>query len=138
MANRNFLVRVALGLAWFVPGTNPGFLLILHSGSPACPRDKRSLSLDKLMCQKFICVFFAGHSPSHVFHHSPIFFVLSLDFFRAVGFDGQLAVDQCIESHTPELPLHDAVLCLRLQLLTCFVFAVVCRCSCVSEHCWFN
>ena len=28
-----------------VPGTNPGFLLVLHSGSPVCPRDKPSLSL---------------------------------------------------------------------------------------------
>ena len=24
----------------FVPGTNPGFLLILHHGNPVCPRDK--------------------------------------------------------------------------------------------------
>ena len=29
----------------FVLGTNSGFLLILHSGSPICPRDKRSLRL---------------------------------------------------------------------------------------------
>ena len=28
-----------------VPGTNPGFLLILHHGSPVCSRDKPSLSL---------------------------------------------------------------------------------------------
>ena len=26
-------------------GTKPGFLLILHTGSPVCPRDKPSLSL---------------------------------------------------------------------------------------------
>ena len=31
--------------AHFVPGANPGFLLILRSGSPVCPRDKPSLSL---------------------------------------------------------------------------------------------
>ena len=31
----------------FVPGTSPGFLLILHNGSPACPRDKPSLSLGR-------------------------------------------------------------------------------------------
>ena len=28
------------GQSGFVPGTNPGFLLILHSGSPVCPWDK--------------------------------------------------------------------------------------------------
>ena len=33
------------GQSGFVPGTNPGFLLILHSGSPVCPWDKPSLSL---------------------------------------------------------------------------------------------
>ena len=32
------------GQSGFVPGTNPGFLLILHSGSPVCPWDKPSLS----------------------------------------------------------------------------------------------
>ena len=32
------------GQSGFVPGTNPGFLLTLHSGSPVCPRDKPSLS----------------------------------------------------------------------------------------------
>ena len=33
------------GQARFVLGTNPGFLLMLHSGSPVCPRDRPSLSL---------------------------------------------------------------------------------------------
>ena len=33
------------GQSGFVPGTNPGFLLMLHSGSPVCPWDKPSLSL---------------------------------------------------------------------------------------------
>ena len=33
------------GQSGFVPGTNPGFLLILHSGSPVCPWDIPSLSL---------------------------------------------------------------------------------------------
>ena len=33
------------GQTGFVPGTNPGFLLILHSGSPVCPWDEPSLSL---------------------------------------------------------------------------------------------
>ena len=32
------------GQSGFVPGTNPGFLLTLHSGSPECPWDKPSLS----------------------------------------------------------------------------------------------
>ena len=32
------------GQTGFVPGTNPGFLLIVHNGSPVCPRDKPSLS----------------------------------------------------------------------------------------------
>ena len=58
--NINFLVRLLLGrprdCPWdkpglslgqthFVPGIKPGFLLILHNGSPVCPRDKPSLSL---------------------------------------------------------------------------------------------
>ena len=56
----NFLVRLLLGrpraCPWdkpglslgqthFVPGTNPGFLRILHNGSPVCPWDRPSLSL---------------------------------------------------------------------------------------------
>ena len=32
------------GQSGFVPGTNPGFLLTLHSGSPVCPWDKPGLS----------------------------------------------------------------------------------------------
>ena len=36
---------LSLGQTHFVPGTNPGFLLILHNGRPVCPRDKPSLSL---------------------------------------------------------------------------------------------
>ena len=58
--NINFLVRLLLGhpgnvpgdkpglspgQSGFVPGTNPGFLFILHSGSPVRPWDKPSLSL---------------------------------------------------------------------------------------------
>ena len=43
--NINFLVRLPLGETHFAPGTGPGFRLILHSGSPICPRDKPSLSL---------------------------------------------------------------------------------------------
>ena len=38
-------LSLSLGQSGFVPGTNPGFLLILHKGSPVCPRDKPSLSL---------------------------------------------------------------------------------------------
>ena len=54
--NRNFLV----------PGTNRGFLLSLHGGSPVCLRDKPSLSLGqasdegqqkRLMYSKFTCLF---------------------------------------------------------------------------------
>ena len=51
-----------------VPGTNPnrGFLLILHRGSPVCPRDKPSLSVGqagvegqqiKFMCVTSLCAF---------------------------------------------------------------------------------
>ena len=41
---------MSLGQIWFVPGTSPGFLLILHSGTRFVPgtnrvRDKRGLSL---------------------------------------------------------------------------------------------
>ena len=38
-------VGLSPGQSGFVPGTSPGFLLILHSGSPVCPWDKPSLSL---------------------------------------------------------------------------------------------
>ena len=91
--NINVLVRLRLGrppvCPWdkpslsqgqtqVAPGTNPGFLLILHSGSPSlslgqtqfvpavCPWDKPSLSLgqtsgewrqNKFMCQMFMCLF---------------------------------------------------------------------------------
>ena len=56
--NINVLARLPLtpGLSWlrprFVPGTNPGFLLILHSGSPVCPRDKTG---DEGWQKKFMC-----------------------------------------------------------------------------------
>ena len=58
--NINFLVRLLLGRPWecpgdqpglslgqthFVPGTNPGFLLVFHNENPVCARDKPSLSL---------------------------------------------------------------------------------------------
>ena len=36
------------GQVQFVPGTKPGSLLILHSGSPVYPRDKRSLSVGEI------------------------------------------------------------------------------------------
>ena len=64
---------LSLGQTQFVPGTNRGFLLILHSGSPVCPWDKPVLSLGqtggewgqtggewrqkKFMCQIFMCLF---------------------------------------------------------------------------------
>ena len=47
------------GQSGFVPGTNPGFLLILHSGSPVRPWDKPSLSLghsgDEGRQKEFMC-----------------------------------------------------------------------------------
>ena len=45
--NMNFLVRLPLGGddPGIAPGTHPSFLLILHNGSPVCPRNKPSLSL---------------------------------------------------------------------------------------------
>ena len=78
--NINFLVRLLLGRpreclgdkpglppgqTHFVPGTIPGFLLILHTGSPVCPR---ALSLGqpgnegqpKSSCAKSLCAFFQG------------------------------------------------------------------------------
>ena len=44
----------------FGPGAKAGFLLILHNGSPVCPRDKPSLSLgrnlgDEGRQKKFMC-----------------------------------------------------------------------------------
>ena len=57
---------LSLGQSGFVPGTNPLFLLTLHSGSPVCPWDKPSLSRGhswdegrqkEFMCQKFMCLF---------------------------------------------------------------------------------
>ena len=43
----------------FVPGTNPGFPLILHSGNWVCPREKPGLSLGKTLdrraTEKFMC-----------------------------------------------------------------------------------
>ena len=57
---------LSLGQTGVVPGTNRGFLLILHSGSPVCPWDKPGLSLGqtggewrqkKFMCQMFMCLF---------------------------------------------------------------------------------
>ena len=72
--NINILVRLRLGrppvCPWdkpglsqgqtqVVPGTNRGFLLILHNGSPACPRDKPGLSLGQTSGEwrqiKFMC-----------------------------------------------------------------------------------
>ena len=77
--NINFFVRLVLGrprvcpgdFTGFVPGTNPGFLLILHSGSPISP----GLSLGQTrfvpgtipgtkggtesLCEKSLCAFFA-------------------------------------------------------------------------------
>ena len=57
------------GQSGFVPGTNPGFLLTLHSGSPVCPWDKPSLSRDisgtkggrKSLCVKRLCAFFVPY-----------------------------------------------------------------------------
>ena len=47
------------GQSGFVPGTNPGCLLILHSGSPVRPWDKPSLSLghsgDEGRQKEFMC-----------------------------------------------------------------------------------
>ena len=43
----------------FVPGTNPGFLLTLHSGSPVCPGDiPGTKSGRKSLCVKSLCAFF--------------------------------------------------------------------------------
>ena len=65
--NRNFLVRLplgrprecpgdkpgsSLGQTHFVPGKNPGFLLILHRGSPVCPWDNPG---DEGRPKKFMC-----------------------------------------------------------------------------------
>ena len=51
--------NLSVGQTQFVPGTNPGFLLILQNGSPVCPRDKPSLSLGQSRdegWQKSLCV----------------------------------------------------------------------------------
>ena len=54
--NISVLVRVPLRQARDCPGTNSGFLLILHNGSPVCPRDEGQ---QKSLCVKSLCALFA-------------------------------------------------------------------------------
>ena len=53
-------VGLSPGQSGFVPGTNPGFLLTLHSGSPVCPWDKPGLSRghsgDEGRKKEFMCL----------------------------------------------------------------------------------
>ena len=49
---------LSLGQTQVVPGTNQGFLLILHSGSPVCPWDKPVANGGrKSLCAKCLCAF---------------------------------------------------------------------------------
>ena len=67
------------GQTQVVPGTNRGFLLILHSGSRVCPWDKPGLSLGqiggewrqkKFRCQMFMCLSYPYSRHSTCIIHS--------------------------------------------------------------------
>ena len=45
------------GQTQFVPGTNPGFLLVFHSGSPVCPSERGRREAEKVYVLKFYVPF---------------------------------------------------------------------------------
>ena len=128
--NINFLVRLplgrppvcprdkpslSLGQTRVVPGTNPGFLLILHSGSPVCPRDKPSLSLGqtgdegrqkKFMYETFMCLFRSlGKGLSEGFLEGGLLWVLQ--YKRVLRRFSEWGSEKAVSGRCLERPLED-------------------------------